>query len=160
MLTGDTLYGVAEKGGANDNGVVFSVNTNGNNFTVLHSSSYVNFSTYTNYDGVNPEGTLVLSRNTFYGTTEFGGSGGNGTVFAMTVVPSVTGMSLTGTNLIINGINSVAGETYVLLTGADMTLQVSQWTPVATNMFSGSTFTISNGVAPNASQQFYMLHTY
>ena len=160
MLVGGTLYGVTEVGGATGNGVVFSVDINGSNFSAPHSFGTVSYLSYTNFDGVFPEGALVLSGNTFYGTTAFGGSGGNGTVFALSVVPSITGISATGTTFIINGINSVAGESCIVLASTNLTLQLSDWTPVVTNVFTGSTFTISNGVNPNASQQFYILHTY
>ena len=62
LLSGDTLYGTAEEGGIYGAGTVFAVNTNGTGFTVLHSfSSSVS-------DGASPNGSLVLSGNTLYGT--------------------------------------------------------------------------------------------
>jgi uncharacterized repeat protein (TIGR03803 family) len=48
---------------------VFKVNLDGTGFTTLHDS-----------DG-GPRGTLVLSGDTLYGTTESGGNSGHGTVF-------------------------------------------------------------------------------
>src|ERR1035437_11144559 len=36
ILSGTTLYGTAQYGGPNDNGMVFAVNTNGTGFTILH----------------------------------------------------------------------------------------------------------------------------
>src|SRR6266704_2817362 len=48
-------------------------------FTTLHSlSCFGNAS-----DGANPEGGLLLSGNSLYGTTTGGGDAGNGTVFAL-----------------------------------------------------------------------------
>ena len=78
MLSGNTLYGTAGNGGYYDNGTVFAVNTNGSGFKTLHS-----FAGNPN-DGASPAAGLLLSGNTFYGTTGSGGSGGNsGTVFAI-----------------------------------------------------------------------------
>lgn len=37
MVCGDTIYGTAYQGGANGFGAVYSVNTNGSNFTLLHT---------------------------------------------------------------------------------------------------------------------------
>ena len=79
-ITGSTIYGTANLG-AGGGGVVFSVNTDGSGFAVLH--------TFTNVapDGYQPLGTVALSGSTLYGTTYYGGSGngtaGYGTVFAV-----------------------------------------------------------------------------
>jgi len=76
-----TLCGTAESGGTNGNGTVFSLNTDGTGFTVLHT--FTAYSNYTNSDGANPAGGLISSGNTLYGTAGGGGTGGNGTVFAL-----------------------------------------------------------------------------
>lgn len=80
VLSSNTLYGVANFGGASGYGTVFSVTTNGTNFLNLHS-----FTGGTN--GANPQGTLVLSGTTLYGTTAGGGSD-YGTVFAYNIANS------------------------------------------------------------------------
>ena len=75
-LAGSTLYGITDAGGnphANS-GTVFKVNTNGTGLTVLRS--------FTNSpDGSGPNGGITLSGGTLYGTTQFGGIKGVGTVF-------------------------------------------------------------------------------
>jgi uncharacterized repeat protein (TIGR03803 family) len=81
LLSGDTLYGTANKGGSSDQGTVFAVNTNGTGFTNLHS--FTALSGGTNSDGANPCAGLILSGNTLYGTTDEGSTNGNGTVFAV-----------------------------------------------------------------------------
>jgi uncharacterized repeat protein (TIGR03803 family) len=83
VLSGDTLYGTASGGGAGGSGVVFSVGTNGANFTVLHSFAPLDPLAATNADGAMPLGGLVLSNATLYGTTFTGGGGGSGTVFSL-----------------------------------------------------------------------------
>jgi uncharacterized repeat protein (TIGR03803 family) len=79
ILLGDTLYGTAAGGGSSGNGTVFAINTDGTGFTNLHSFLG------SPGDGSAPIGGLITnsSGNTLYGTTYFGGSSGNGTVFAI-----------------------------------------------------------------------------
>lgn len=93
FLSDNTLYGVTQYGGSSadgtvGSGTVFAINTDGTGFSVLHnfSATYTNgFGNYTNDDGAAPQGELILSGNTLYGTTSVGGSSGNGTVFAMNI---------------------------------------------------------------------------
>ncbi|HEV2693845.1 MAG TPA: choice-of-anchor tandem repeat GloVer-containing protein, partial [Verrucomicrobiae bacterium] len=51
--------------------------------TTLHSFQATSSAVFTNDDGINPEAALLLSGNTFYGTTAAGGRTGNGTVFSI-----------------------------------------------------------------------------
>ncbi len=60
VFSGSTLYGVAENAGNNHAGNVFAVNTDGSNFSVLHS--------FTNSDGY-PNVGLAINGSTLYGTT-------------------------------------------------------------------------------------------
>jgi uncharacterized repeat protein (TIGR03803 family) len=87
VLGGDTLYGTANLGGANNQGTLFSIKTNGNDFTVLHTFAQDVYnpaiSTYTNWDGANPYAGLTLIGNTLYGTAMKGGLNGFGTVFSL-----------------------------------------------------------------------------
>jgi uncharacterized repeat protein (TIGR03803 family) len=82
LLANGTLYGTAKLGGTNDNGTIFSMSTNGSNFTVLHT-----FSTVVDYpansDGANPESGLIISGSTLFGGTQAGGANGAGTIFMM-----------------------------------------------------------------------------
>ena len=83
ILSGNTLYGAAYNGGSSGRGTVFAVNTDGTGFTNLHSFTAVSGYPYTNSDGADPTAGLILSGNTLYGTAFYGGSSGNGTVFAV-----------------------------------------------------------------------------
>jgi uncharacterized repeat protein (TIGR03803 family) len=86
ILSGNTLYGTASAGGSGRNGTVFAVNTDGTGFAVLHSftAGFGSYPNMTNSDGAGPmQGVLVLSGNTLYGAAFYGGSSGNGTVFAL-----------------------------------------------------------------------------
>jgi len=82
VLSGfSTLCGTASDGGTNGNGTVFALNADGTGFTVLHT--FTAYSNFTNSDGANPAGGLISSGNTLYGTASAGGTGENGTVFAL-----------------------------------------------------------------------------
>jgi uncharacterized repeat protein (TIGR03803 family) len=76
VLSGNTLYGTAVQGGASGRGTVFSLSTNGTGFTTLHSFTF-------GLDGADPYGGLIVSGNVLYGTAYYGGSSGNGFVFAL-----------------------------------------------------------------------------
>jgi uncharacterized repeat protein (TIGR03803 family) len=79
VLSGNTLYGTAFLGGPGGQGTVFRVQTDGTSFTNLHS--FTALVSNTNMDGANPDGDLILSGNTLYGTAFAGGSASQGTVF-------------------------------------------------------------------------------
>ncbi|MCU0783074.1 MAG: hypothetical protein MUF81_03315 [Verrucomicrobia bacterium] len=85
VVSGGKLYGTANYGGSSGNGTIFAINTDGTGFTNLHNfaASVGSPPFKTNSDGANPQGGLILSGNTLYGMTLFGGSSGSGTVFAM-----------------------------------------------------------------------------
>jgi uncharacterized repeat protein (TIGR03803 family) len=85
-LDGSTLYGVTHDGGSGGNGTVFSMNTSGTSFSILH-----NFTSGAG-DGSTPGATMVLSGSTLYGMTSQGGSAGVGTVFRIST--DGTGFSL------------------------------------------------------------------
>ena len=86
----NTLYGTAQDGGTNGNGTVFAINIFGTGFTVLHT--FTANKSGTNSDGTTPLGELIASANdTLYGTAGGGGSGGDGTVFALN--PDGTGFT-------------------------------------------------------------------
>lgn len=72
VLSGATLYGMANGGGTNAGGTVFKVDTNGTGFRVIYSLGSF---------GYYPYGGLVVSGSTLYGELANGGAGGVGTVF-------------------------------------------------------------------------------
>lgn len=76
IFSGSTLYGVADQGGSSGYGTLFKVNTNGTGFTNLHSFAG-------GPEGSSPEGDLILSGNTLYGTADNGGNFGGGVIFAI-----------------------------------------------------------------------------
>lgn len=85
VAAGNRLYGTARFGGSGGNGTVFALNTDGTGFTTLHSFRAGGQASaggnYTNIGGIRPNGGLVLSGNTLYGTALGGGDFARGTVF-------------------------------------------------------------------------------
>jgi uncharacterized repeat protein (TIGR03803 family) len=63
-------------------GTVVVASVTAQTFTVLHSFTATDLASGANSDGANPNG-LFLSDNTLYGTAGYGGTSGNGTVFAL-----------------------------------------------------------------------------
>jgi hypothetical protein len=76
------------------------------------------------------------------------------------VQPVIVSVSLSGTNLVLNATNGQSGGTYFVLMSTNLSLPLSQWTPVATNVLSVSgnfTITANNTVNRNVPQRFYIL---
>ena len=91
ISNGNILYGTTYTGGNQGNGVVFTMNTDGSNYVILHNFTETDPDTFANADGANSESSLVMFNNTLYGTATFGGSQGGGTVFSLQL-PSVAGI--------------------------------------------------------------------
>jgi len=85
-LSGTTLYGMTLLGGGGtSNGTIFKIETSGTGFTILHK-----FAGYPS--ATRPEGTLLVSGSTLYGTTAAGGSSNMGSLFKIST--SGTGFTL------------------------------------------------------------------
>jgi uncharacterized repeat protein (TIGR03803 family) len=75
VVAGSVLYGMTFDQGSGLHGTVYSINTDGTGFTVLHEF------TRDNGDGGYPGAGLTLIGTTLYGTTEWGGAHDRGTIF-------------------------------------------------------------------------------
>src|SRR5882724_3413721 len=73
IVSGNALYGTANRGGSSHYGTAFALNTDNSVFTTLHSFSESLFWDGAEwlFDGANPSAGLVASGNTLYGTTTF-----------------------------------------------------------------------------------------
>ena len=76
-ISGSTLYGETDYGGSTGKGVVYSMNTDGTGYTILHTF------TGTTSDGYGPLGSVVLNGSTLYGTTYYGGSANDGVIYSV-----------------------------------------------------------------------------
>jgi uncharacterized repeat protein (TIGR03803 family) len=77
VLSGGTLYGMTPAGGAAGTGVIFSIDTDGSHFSLLHSFTGVGT------DGASPYGSLIVSESMLYGLTSEGGSDSDGVIFSI-----------------------------------------------------------------------------
>jgi len=86
-----------------------------------------------------PRGSLILSGNTLYGTTVYGGSSGNGTVFALSVpLPSLE-ITSAGSQIVLSWPTNATG----------FALQST------TNLTSGSWSNVTSGIATIGSNYVY-----
>jgi uncharacterized repeat protein (TIGR03803 family) len=151
------FYGTTLYGGTNNNGAVFRISPSGTETTLY---SFVGYPT----DGGSPAAGLVQgSDGYFYGTTENGGTNGDGTVFKLTVplnpppypINQITSIQKTGTNIVL-AIPSIASETYQLQFSGSM--KPTNWVNVAgvsvTNSI-GSILTLTNFGGAVGPQGFY-----
>ena len=111
-LVGSGLYGMTRYGGANGNGNVFSVGSDG--------TTYQNLVSFTGEGGTAsgylPHGSLTLVGTTFYGMTAFGGTAGYGNLFSVGSngtnyqnLVSFTGFSGTASGRVANGSLTLVG---------------------------------------------------
>lgn len=150
LTSAGLLYGTTELGGGSGSGIVFRIDTNGNNFAIVHHFDYAPT------NGAMPQAGLILSGSTLYGTTSSGGSSGWGTVFKLNSVgtgfsllksfPAPTPPDLTGTNT--GGFGPVA---QLELSGG----QLYGTTPYGSASSNGTVFAVStNGTG------FAVLHNF
>jgi uncharacterized repeat protein (TIGR03803 family) len=77
ILSGSRLYGTSSMGGSGTYGTVFSLKTDGTGYTNVY-----NFTAFG--DGAEPQGEVLLSGGTLYGTTSGGGTNkGMGVIFSV-----------------------------------------------------------------------------
>jgi uncharacterized repeat protein (TIGR03803 family) len=115
VLSAATLYGFTQYGGTHDDGTVFSLNTDGSNYTILKDF------TGSSGDGYVPLTGPVLAGTTLYGTTEYGGDSGNfGTMFKIntdgsgySVLKSFSYDSGSPGTLVVAGTNIYGTTSYV-----------------------------------------------
>ncbi len=111
MLVGSTLFGTTARGGTDDDGTIFSINTNNNpnntGLQVLHS--------FSGTDGAGLDDALTLVGSVLYGTTEIGGTDNDGTVFSINTnnFPNNTGFQVLHSFSGTDGIEPEAGLTLV-----------------------------------------------
>lgn len=75
---GNELYGTTPDGGRFGSGAVFSVDTEGTAFNVIHNLGGT-------LDGASPQASLTIANGTLYGTTTEGGTHGKGIVFSVRI---------------------------------------------------------------------------
>lgn len=165
-LSTNLLYGTTAFGGTNDQGVVFSINTNGTGFQTLHTfTSFINtnkLGVYTNKDGANPSAGLIVSGRKTFGTAEYGGYGGNGVVFSCSNTTYAVLRHFSAGNYRTN-IPS-PGVTNIVFTNSDGANPRSRLVLLGTNLFGTTAAGGTNGygtifrVSTNSSPTFTVLY--
>ncbi len=74
-LLGKTLFGMTYQGGANGDGLIFSIDTNG--------SGYKDLLDFDNAHGYYPNDSLTFSGKTLFGMASYGGANGDGLIFSI-----------------------------------------------------------------------------
>jgi len=130
-ITGQTIWGLDSTYTYTNGDFVFA--DNGTNFQLLTESAWYS----------DPGFDLAFTAN-----------------FAGPAQPGIAGFSKSGANLVINGSDGIAGQTYYVLMTTNLTLPLNEWTSVSTNM-PGETgnfsITLTNAANLNAPQGFYIL---
>jgi uncharacterized repeat protein (TIGR03803 family) len=142
------FYGTTLAGGSADNGVIFQFNTNGT-YANLHSFMGV-------ADGANPECGLTLGLDgNLYGVAEFGGAGGNGTLFELILsdpAPVLLSVKLTN-NAVELSWSAVAGRNYQLQSNSDLRQNV--WSNVGLPVMATNSIVVAIDPSPLAARRFY-----
>lgn len=76
-LVGNTLFGVAVNGGVADGGVIYKIDQDGSNYSVVHYFSV------SSADGVEPVGHLIEFESRLYGVTASGGEAQAGSIYSI-----------------------------------------------------------------------------
>lgn len=79
-LSGNVLYGTTFAGGSGGYGTIFSINTDGTGYQILHNFSPI--------DGTNLRDPLVFLGTNLYGVARQGGLNGLGTLFQLSLPPT------------------------------------------------------------------------
>jgi hypothetical protein len=134
----------------------FAVNTlNGYHPNLGDSFAVMTYPSFTGglsgYNGLNIGGGLLLTPNL--------------AASALTLVTgraptSLSGISVSGTNVVLKGADGLTGKTNITLTSTNAAKPLAQWTPIATNVLAADgafTITLTNAVTPGVPRQFYIL---
>jgi uncharacterized repeat protein (TIGR03803 family) len=117
------LYGTCSYGGANSDGTVFELTTNGTTFTILHA--------FSSQDCTYPEGGLALaSDGSLWGAAGEGGALNYGAIYKLSSIAEVLNLASYGpTGITLDFSGGVPNQPYQILASTNLL----QWTPIATN---------------------------
>jgi T5SS/PEP-CTERM-associated repeat protein len=74
--------------------------------------------------------------------------------------PTFTGISVSGTNVILAGTNGTAGRNYAVLTATNVATAATNWQIFVTNQFGpGGGFLFTNPIAPDEPQRYFRIRT-
>lgn len=117
------------------------------------------------YAGNDPYGALILGTHPAGYTVSLVDNVGSSTVdisvtpSSVASTPGISGIRVSGATLTLTATNGPVNGQFTLLGTTNITLPLSQWTPVLTNNFdsSGNLNLTTNIVSPTTPQEFYLL---
>jgi len=149
-ISGNRLYGQTAR-------ALFKINTDGTGFTNLYRfSAQSQTPPYTNIDGAQPQGGLLLDGAALYGVMEGGGSFGGGTVFSLSFPPRLSIVSSVS-NIVLSWPTNYDGFDYSgfnLRSTSDLALGLWDTNLPAPVLVNGQ-YTVTNPVS--GAQQFFRL---
>jgi T5SS/PEP-CTERM-associated repeat protein len=119
--------------------------TVGDSFTLFSASSYFNSFTNVSLPALNSglEWTNKLSTD-------------GSIAVVVQVLPTISGVVKSGTNLLFDVSGGSAGGAFTLLTSTNVTLPLSTWTTNSAGNFDGlGNTTLTNGINPNEAQRYF-----
>lgn len=158
LLSGNTLFGATYGGGSAGKGVLFKINTDGSGFAVLKSFPVAPYwsGVYTNSDGANPNGDLLLNCGTLYGTTAIGGSAGKGVLFRLVVPPEIQINDASfGVRTNCFGFNVIGVSNQSVVIEACTNLVTTNWVPVRYKTLDAKPYYFSDAQWANYYNCFY-----
>jgi autotransporter-associated beta strand protein len=128
--------------------------TNGASFKLFKALSYGG--TFSSIVPATPGTGLAWKTNTLSSGVI---SVGTGVVPGPTTNANITSVKLSGTNILLHGVNNNVPNTnfhYAVLSSTNLTLPLSNWTSIVTNSFnSDGTFDYTNAIVPGTPRVFY-----
>jgi uncharacterized repeat protein (TIGR03803 family) len=157
LLAGNTLYGTTSYGGTFNQGTVFTLGIDGGSYSTLHSFTETSGALSANNDGATPRAGLILSGNALLGTTQSGGTSGNGALFSLSLAPitqpPLLAITRSGTDVILTWPANATGFTLQSTTNL---FSATTWTTVSpAPVIVNAQNTVTNPLS--GAQQFYRL---
>jgi hypothetical protein len=144
-------------GALNNGGVLIVTNISPNSFSAADSFKLFNAATY---NGSFASVKLpALNAGLEWNTNALNTSGVISVVFsAPTTPPVISGVVLSGSDLVMSGTNGAANGTYFVLNSTNLAMPLTDWSRIATGQFNANgAFIITNSVSTNSPQGFYLL---
>jgi uncharacterized repeat protein (TIGR03803 family) len=154
---GEVLFGTTSWGGNSGSGVIFALRMDNSAYTVLRCFSLVNNNGW-NADGATPFPSLTRSGDTLFGTTQDGGSGGQGTLFSLNIAPQIQvtndspGFGTNGFGFAIAGYSN-----QIVVIEACTNLATPSWLPLETNVIGVNDNLFVDSASADIPRRFYRL---
>jgi uncharacterized repeat protein (TIGR03803 family) len=150
---GGNLFGTASQGGNFANGVVFTLRMDGSGYTVLRHFSATSSDTATNFDGADPFPSLAIAGSKLYGTTQYGGVTGAGTLFSLELAPGIQLDNPFGPGVFAFQVTGYSNQVLVIESSPD--IATPAWMPVQTNIVGAGPVSFTDPNWRSYPQRFY-----